>query len=95
MLWLFSPGDAIWFVFGVVVVRSFLHQGGREPSHHTYVAVFSIERHHHFGVSLEDALVPEVVENLSESDFRCIHIASDEEPALADRSVSSGHGIAL
>ena len=95
MLWLFSPGDAIWFVFGVVVVRSFLHQGGREPSHHTYVAVFAIERHHHFGVSLEDALVPEVVENLSESDFRCIHIASDEKPALADRSVSSGHGIAL
>ena len=34
-------------------------------------------------------------EILSESHFLCIHIASDEEPALADRSVSSGHGTAL
>ena len=95
MLWLFSPGDAIWFVFGVVVDRSFLHHGGREPSHHTYVAVLPIDRHHHFGVSLEDASGLELLENLSESDFLCIHIASDEEPALADRSVSSGHGTAL
>ena len=35
------------------------------------------------------------VENLSKRDFICIHIASDEEPAFADRSVSSGHGTAL
>ena len=34
MLWLFSPGDAIWFVFWVVVVRSSLQYGGCEPSHH-------------------------------------------------------------
>ena len=56
LLWLFSPGDAIWYVLRGVVKRSSLHHGGREPSHHTYVAVLPIDRHHHFGVSLEDAL---------------------------------------
>ena len=32
-------------MLAVVVARSFFHSGGREPSHHAYVAVFRIERH--------------------------------------------------
>merc|ERR1739836_303019 len=57
-LWWFWPGDAIWYVLGVVVVCCFLHHGGREHSHHAYVPVFPIERHHHFDVGIEDAVAP-------------------------------------
>ena len=49
----------------------------------------------HVGVCLEDALALQLGEILSESHFLCIHIASDEEPALADLCVSSGLGTAL